>query len=95
MIDILHNAGSAASPVAEALADLSDEADTGGTAFDIVVTALNLASSAVGAVSTLLIPIGPVIAGLVRGSTALPGPTDAGETAALRLEPSGAHATAA
>ncbi|MGF0173166.1 phage tail tape measure protein [Streptomyces sp. Marseille-Q5077] len=83
LIDILHNAGSAVSPVAEALADLSDEADAGGTALDIVVTALNLASSAAGAVSTTLIPVGHVVAGLVRGFTALPGPVQTAIVAML------------
>ncbi|MEU0171330.1 phage tail tape measure protein [Streptomyces iakyrus] len=83
LIDVLHNAGSAVSPIAEALADLADEADAGGTALDIVVTALNLASSAAGAVSATLIPVGHVVAGLVRGFAALPGPVQTAIVAML------------
>ncbi|MGW1053541.1 phage tail tape measure protein [Streptomyces sp. NPDC002521] len=83
LIEILRNVGSAASPVADAIADMADEADTGGTALDIVVTALNLASSAAGAVSTTLIPVGHVVAGLVRGFAALPGPVQTAIVAML------------
>ena len=74
LIDILRNVGSAVSPVAEAISDVAEEADAGGTALDIVVTALNLVSAAAGSVSGALVPIGHVVAGLVRGFGALPGP---------------------
>ncbi|MGW2883077.1 phage tail tape measure protein [Streptomyces sp. NPDC001233] len=83
LVEILRNVGSAASPVAAAFADVADEADAGGTALDIVVTALNLASSAAGAVSTTLIPVGHVVAGLVRGFSALPGPVQTAIVAML------------
>lgn len=74
LIDILGNLASAASPVADAISDVAKEADAGGTALDIIVTALNLVSSAAGAASQGLIPIGHIVAGLVRGFGALPGP---------------------
>lgn len=74
LIDILRNVGSAVSPVADAISDVAEEADAGGTALDIVVTALNLVSAAAGTVSGALVPIGHVVAGLVRGFGALPGP---------------------
>ncbi|EST27393.1 phage tail tape measure protein [Streptomyces roseochromogenus] len=83
LIEILRNVGSAASPVADAFADMAAEADAGGTALDIVVTALNLASSAAGAVSTTLIPVGHVVAGLVRGFAMLPGPVQTAIVAML------------
>ncbi|MGW0731740.1 phage tail tape measure protein [Streptomyces sp. NPDC002851] len=83
LIDILRNVGSAVSPVADAIADVADEADAGGTALDIVVTALNLVSSAAGGVSTVLIPVGHVVAGLVRGFGALPGPVQTAIVAML------------
>ncbi|GHE15329.1 phage tail tape measure protein [Streptomyces alanosinicus] len=83
LIDVLHDAGSAVSPVVEALADLSGEADAGGTALDIVATALNLASSAAGTVSTTLIPVGHVVAWLVQGFAALPGPVQTAIVAML------------
>ncbi|MEV6840299.1 phage tail tape measure protein [Streptomyces sp. NPDC051133] len=74
LIDILRNVGSAVSPVADAISDVAREADAGGTALDIIVTALNLVSAAAGTVSGALVPIGHVVAGLVRGFGALPGP---------------------
>ncbi|WP_327356322.1 phage tail tape measure protein [Streptomyces sp. NBC_01304] len=74
VIDILRNVGSAVSPVADAIGDVAEEADAGGTALDIIVTALNLVSAAAGTVSGALVPIGHVVAGLVRGFGALPGP---------------------
>ncbi|MGX1668619.1 phage tail tape measure protein [Streptomyces sp. NPDC055400] len=74
LIDIARNVGSAVSPVADAIGDVADEADAGGTALDIIVTALNLVSSAAGSVSGALVPIGHIVAGLVRGFGALPGP---------------------
>ncbi|MGW2719850.1 phage tail tape measure protein [Streptomyces sp. NPDC001492] len=74
LIDILRNVGSAVSPVADAIGDVAEEADAGGTALGIVVTALNLVSAAAGTVSGALVPIGHVVAGLVRGFGALPGP---------------------
>lgn len=74
LIDIARNVGSAVSPVADAIGDVAEEADAGGTALDIIVTALNLVSSAASTVSGALVPIGHVVAGLVRGFGALPGP---------------------
>ncbi|WP_399932169.1 phage tail tape measure protein [Streptomyces kanamyceticus] len=74
LLDVLDNAASAAAPVAEAISDVAEEADVGGTALDIIVTALNLISSGAGAASAVLVPIGHVVAGLVRAFGALPGP---------------------
>lgn len=74
LLDILGNVVSAASPVADAIGEVAEEADAGGTALDIIVTALNLVSAGASAASTVLIPIGHIVAGLVRGFSALPGP---------------------
>ncbi|GAA3835246.1 hypothetical protein GCM10022403_080000 [Streptomyces coacervatus] len=74
LIEILRNVGSAVSPVAEAIGDLGDESDAGATGLDMIVTALNLVSSAAGAVSGVLVPIGHTVAWLVQGFAALPGP---------------------
>ncbi|KUL23229.1 phage tail tape measure protein [Streptomyces regalis] len=74
LIEILRNVGSAVSPVAEAIGDLGDESDAGSTALDMIVTALNLVSSAAGTVSGVLVPIGHTVAWLVQGFAALPGP---------------------
>ncbi|MEU9334157.1 phage tail tape measure protein [Streptomyces sp. NPDC048290] len=83
LIDILRNVGSAVSPVAAAISDVAEEADAGGTALDIIVTALNLVSAAAGTVSGALVPIGHVMAGLVRGFGALPGPVQTAIVAML------------
>ncbi|MGG2460546.1 phage tail tape measure protein [Streptomyces sp. RGM 3693] len=74
LLEVLRSMLSAASPVADAIGEVAKEAGAGGTALDIIVTALNLASSAAGSVSTVLIPVGHIVAGLVRGFGALPGP---------------------
>lgn len=74
LIDIARNVGSAVSPVADAIGDVAEEADAGGTALDIIVTALNLVSATASTVSGALVPIGHIVAGLVRGFGALPGP---------------------
>ncbi|MEN8649122.1 phage tail tape measure protein [Streptomyces sp. 21So2-11] len=74
LMEILRNVGSAVSPVAKAIGDIGDEADAGATDLDMIVTALNLVSGAAGTASTVLIPIGHVVAALVRGFGALPGP---------------------
>ncbi|MFD3667187.1 phage tail tape measure protein [Streptomyces sp. NPDC058672] len=74
LIDIARNVGSAVSPVADAIGDVAEEADAGGTALDIIVTALNLVSATASSVSGALVPIGHIVAGLVRGFGALPGP---------------------
>ncbi|MEU7576722.1 phage tail tape measure protein [Streptomyces sp. NPDC041068] len=83
LVDILDSVASAASPVADAISDVAEEADAGGTALDIIVTALNLISAGAGAASGALVPIGHVVAGLVRGFGALPGPVQTAIVAML------------
>ncbi|MFF0741515.1 phage tail tape measure protein [Streptomyces sp. NPDC004111] len=73
-LDILRNIGSAVSPVAEAIGGLGDESNAGASALDMVVTGLNLVSSAAATVSGVLVPVGQTVAWLVRGFSALPGP---------------------
>lgn len=73
-IDIFRNLGQGLEPVADALSDVASESGAGATALDIIVTALNLTSSAASYVSGALKPIGEVVAWLVRGFSALPGP---------------------
>ncbi|GGU44175.1 phage tail tape measure protein [Streptomyces violascens] len=72
--DVFRNIVQAAAPVIEAIAEVGDESEGGATGLDMVVTALNLVSSAGGAVSGVLVPIGQTVAWLVRGFAALPGP---------------------
>ncbi|MEV2204085.1 phage tail tape measure protein, partial [Streptomyces sp. NPDC047970] len=74
LVDILRNAYRAVSPVTDALAGLNDEADAGGSALDIIVTGLNLASQAASTASGALVPVGEAVAWLVRGFSELPGP---------------------
>ncbi|MCY0922564.1 MULTISPECIES: phage tail tape measure protein [unclassified Streptomyces] len=73
-IDILRNLGAGLEPVADALAEVTSESGAGATALDMIVTALNLTSSAASLVSGALRPIGEAVAWLVRGFSALPGP---------------------
>ncbi|MFH9426255.1 phage tail tape measure protein [Streptomyces sp. NPDC017529] len=80
---VLHNVGEAASPVAEAISDVASEAGGGASALDMVVTAANLASRGFGVLSGVLVPIGRVIAALVHGFAALPGPVQTAIAAML------------
>ncbi|MFJ8314075.1 MULTISPECIES: phage tail tape measure protein [unclassified Streptomyces] len=72
--DVFQNLVQGAAPVVEAIAELGTESGAGASSLDVVVTALNLVSSAAGAVSGVLVPIGQTVAWLVRGFAALPGP---------------------
>ncbi|MCY0929483.1 phage tail tape measure protein [Streptomyces sp. H27-H1] len=73
-VDIFNNLVDAARPVADALAEVTDESGAGATALDIIVTAFNLASTAASGLSGALVPIGAAVGWLVRGFSALPGP---------------------
>ncbi|MEU5434526.1 phage tail tape measure protein [Streptomyces sp. NPDC020719] len=72
--DVFRNVVQAAAPVVGAITEIGDDSEGAASELDLVVTALNLASSAVGAVSGVLVPVGQTVAWLVRGFAALPGP---------------------
>ncbi|NUS25023.1 MAG: phage tail tape measure protein [Streptomyces sp.] len=89
-VDVLQNTADAVEPVVAALGDLSGESGTVSSSLDIVITALDLAASAVGALSGVLVPIGHLVGTLVSAFGALPGPIQQFVLAALlvsRIQP--------
>ncbi|MEU8472707.1 phage tail tape measure protein [Streptomyces sp. NPDC029006] len=87
---VLKNTADAVTPVISGLGDLAGQGGAASTALDMVVTALDLAATAVGALSGVLVPIGHVVGTLVSGFAALPGPIQQFVLAALlvrRVQP--------
>ena len=84
-VQVLENTANAVQPVLEGLGNLSGESGTVASSLDLVITALDLAASAAGALSTVLIPIGHLVGGLVSGFAALPGPIQQFVIAALLI----------
>lgn len=82
-VQILENTADAVTPVLDGMGQLSGESGTVSSALDLVVTALDLAATAAGALSGVLIPIGHLVGGLVSGFAALPGPIQQFVLAAL------------
>ncbi|MCF0086593.1 MULTISPECIES: phage tail tape measure protein [unclassified Streptomyces] len=82
-IDVLRNLGEGVAPVVDALGDLSSEGGTVASTLDLVVTILDLATSAVSALSGVLGPIGAAVGGLVHAFSGLPGPVQQFVLAAL------------
>ncbi|MEU3046226.1 phage tail tape measure protein [Streptomyces sp. NPDC006984] len=72
--DVLDNLARGAEPIADALGSLADDSGGASNALDILVTAANLALSAVVGLSAVLVPVGQVVGTLVRAFAALPGP---------------------
>jgi TP901 family phage tail tape measure protein len=89
-IQVLENTADAVTPVVQSLGDLSGQGGTVASALDLVITTLDLAASAVGALSGVLVPIGAIVGSLVSGFAALPGPIQQFVLAALlvrRIQP--------
>lgn len=82
-VQILENTADAVTPVLDGMGRLSGESGTVSSALGIVVTALDLAATAAGALSDVLVPIGHLVGGLVSGFAALPGPVQQFVLAAL------------
>lgn len=82
-VQVLVALGHAVAPVIAALAHLSGQSGTVSSALNIVVAAIDLAATAVGALSGILVPIGHVVAGLVSAFGQLPGPIQQFVLAAL------------
>ncbi|MEU2453901.1 phage tail tape measure protein [Streptomyces sp. NPDC012765] len=74
LMKVLSNLGDGLEPIGKSLADLGSDSDGAANALDIVVMVMNGASSAVGTLSGVLVPIGRLIGGLVSAFGALPGP---------------------
>ncbi|MGV9891741.1 phage tail tape measure protein [Streptomyces sp. NPDC003395] len=89
-LDVLHNTVDAVEPVVGAFSDLSGQSSVASSAMNTVVYVLDLATSAVSALSKVLAPIGHVIAALVHAFGALPGPIQQFVIAAMltsRIQP--------
>ncbi|MFD7995518.1 phage tail tape measure protein [Streptomyces mexicanus] len=82
-IEILVNLGHAVEPVVSALGDLSGESGTVASSLDLVVTVIDLVTSAIGALSGVLVPVGHIVGSLVSAFGALPGPVQQFVLAAL------------
>ncbi len=85
VVDVLKNLAKGAQPVVEALGDVAGEGKGVASTLDILVFVLDAASSAVSALSTVLVPIGSVVGSLVSGFAALPGPVQAAVLAMLLM----------
>lgn len=72
--EVLGNAAEGAAPVASALGLLGEETGGASDSLDILVTAADLAMSAVAGLSAVLVPVGEVVGSLVRAFGSLPGP---------------------
>ncbi|MFG2956361.1 phage tail tape measure protein [Streptomyces sp. NPDC048291] len=72
--EVLGNAAEGAAPVASALGVLGGESSGASTSLDVLVTAADLAMSAVAGLSAVLVPVGEVVGSLVRAFGSLPGP---------------------
>lgn len=89
-ITVLTNLGHGIEPVVAAFAGLSGEGSIVSSTLDMVVTAVDLAVSAIAALSAVLVPIGHVVAALVSAFGALPGPIQQFVLAAMlvsRIQP--------
>jgi TP901 family phage tail tape measure protein len=89
-LDVLHNAVGGVESVVDAFSGLAGESSIASSALNTIVFVLDLATSAVSALSTVLGPIGHAVAFLVQAFGALPGPIQQFILAALlirRIQP--------
>ncbi|MFI0929630.1 phage tail tape measure protein [Streptomyces sp. NPDC021012] len=82
---VLKNLADGATPVLKSLGDLAGEGTGAATALDTVVYVIDLAASAVEALSGVLGPVGHMVAGLVSAFGALPGPVQSAVFAMLLM----------
>ncbi|MGW7572378.1 phage tail tape measure protein [Streptomyces sp. NPDC054765] len=86
---VLRNAADGAEPIVSALSGLGKNGAAAGT-LDIIATVANVAMDAVSGLSTVLVPIGHVVGGLVSAFGALPAPIQSAALAMLlfrRVQP--------
>ncbi|GAA1111289.1 phage tail tape measure protein [Streptomyces javensis] len=74
LMTVLTNLADGLTPIGEALATLGSQTDGAANALDVIVLVLDAAAAAVEALSTVLVPIGHLVGGLVSAFGALPGP---------------------
>ncbi|MEU3704693.1 phage tail tape measure protein [Streptomyces anulatus] len=74
LMRVLGNLAEGLAPIGSALADLGGESDGAANSLDLIVMVLDAAAAAVEGLSTVLVPIGQLVGGIVRVFGALPGP---------------------
>ncbi|GAA2770232.1 phage tail tape measure protein [Streptomyces showdoensis] len=84
-VTVLENLADGATPVFEALGDITNGSSGAATALDTVVYVLDLAASAIEVLSTVLGPVGQMVGGLVSMFGALPGPVQSAVFAMLLM----------
>ncbi|MFJ1993072.1 phage tail tape measure protein [Streptomyces asiaticus] len=87
---VLGNLADGAEPIVSALASVTSGSSGAATAMDMLVMILDAAAVAIGALSTVLGPIGHMVGGLVSAFGALPGPIQSAVFAMLlfrRVQP--------
>lgn len=87
---VLSNLANGVEPIVSALGDVSSGSSGAASTLDMLVMILDAAATAVGALSTVLGPIGHMIGGLVSAFGALPGPVQSALFAMLlfrRVQP--------
>lgn len=90
VVDVLSNLAQGAEPVVSGLAGMSGEGSAVASTLDTIVTAGDMATTVIGALSTVLVPIGHIIGSLISGFSGLPGPIQQFVLAAMlisRIQP--------
>ncbi|MFB8122114.1 phage tail tape measure protein [Streptomyces bacillaris] len=82
VIDVLRNLAKAGEPVVDAFTGVSEQGTMLKTVLDTVTFVVDMATTAITAMSGVLIPIGRIVGGLVTAFGALPGPV---QTAILAM----------
>ncbi|MEJ8657099.1 phage tail tape measure protein [Streptomyces sp. MS1.AVA.4] len=81
--DVLGNAADGAEPILNAISGIGKDGGAAAGTLDIIATVSNLAMDAVSGLSTVLVPIGHVVGGLVSAFGALPAPIQSAALAML------------
>jgi hypothetical protein len=85
VIDVLKNLAAGVEPVVNAVGDLTSNGSTFASTLDLIVTAVDMATSAISILSGVLAPIGQVVGVLVSAFGSLPGPIQQFVLAALLI----------
>ncbi|MFE3216120.1 phage tail tape measure protein [Streptomyces antimycoticus] len=81
--DVLRHAADGAEPILHAISTLGEGGGAAAGTLDIIATVANVAMDAVSGLSTVLVPIGHVVGGLVSAFGALPAPIQSAALAML------------
>ncbi|MFD5385563.1 phage tail tape measure protein [Streptomyces sp. NPDC127074] len=81
--DVLRHAADGAEPILHAISALGEGGGAAAGTLDIIATVANVAMDAVSGLSTVLVPVGHLVGGLVNAFGALPAPVQAAALAML------------